>query len=88
MTEEEIQLLIEMDLAVWNQYIALLSTQLQQGVAIGALAGLTSEQIIANITDAALSAPQVETLIRSSLNNYSRSVTKAIMDDEPDDTLY
>ena len=88
MTEEEIQLLIEMDLAVWNQYIALLSTQLQQGVAIGALAGLTREQIIANITDAALSAPQVETLIRSSLNNYSRSVTKAIMDDEPDDTLY
>ena len=51
-------------------------------------AGLTRAEIIANITDAALSSAQVQTLVTTSLNNYSRAVTSAIMEDEPNDTLY
>ena len=68
MTEEEIQLLIQMDIEVWEAYLPYLSSQIQQQVAFGSFAGLTREQIIANITDAALSSAQVETLVTTSLN--------------------
>ena len=88
MTEEEIQLLIQMDIAVWEAYLPFLATQIQQQVALGSFAGLTRAEIIKNITDAALSSAQVQTLVTTTLNNYSRSVTSAIMEDEPNDTLY
>ncbi len=88
MTEEEIQLLIEMDIEVWESYLTFLSAQIQQQVGLGAFAGLSRADIIKNITDAALSSAQVETLVTTSLNNYSRAVTSAIMEDEPKDTLY
>ena len=88
MTEEEIQLLIEMDIEVWESYLTFLSAQITQQVGLGAFAGLTRAEIIANITDAALSSAQVQTLVTTSLNNYSRAVTSAIMEDEPNDTLY
>ena len=86
MTEEEIQILIQMDMLVWEAYIPFLAAQIQQQVALGSFAGLTRDQIIANIESAALSATQVETLVTTSLNNYSRSVTYGIMQDEPDNT--
>ena len=88
MTEEEIQLLIQMDIAVWEAYLPYLSSQIQQQVALGSFAGLTREQIVASIESAALSSTQIETLVTTSLNNYSRSVTRSIMLDEPDNTLY
>ena len=88
MTEEEIQLLIQMDIDVWESYLPFLAAQIQQQVTLGSFAGLTREQIIANIESAALSGTQIETLITTSLNNYSRSVTRSIMQDEPDNTLY
>ena len=88
MTEEEIQLLIQMDIEVWEAYLPYLSSQIQQQVALGSFAGLTREQIIANIESIALSSAQIQTLVTTSLNNYSRSVTRTIMEEEPDDTLY
>ena len=88
MTEEEIQLLIAMDSAVWDSYMPYLAAQMQQQIALGVFTGLTAEQIISNIESAALSAAQVETLVTTSLNNYSRSVTRSMMDEEPDNTLY
>ena len=88
MTEAEIQLLIAMDTEVWEAYLPYLAAQMQQQIALGVFAGLTRQQIIANIESAALSASQVETLITTSLNNYSRSVTRSIMEQEPNSTLY
>ena len=88
MTEEEIQVLIEMNEDVWDTYLPYLSSQVQQQVALGSFTGLTTEQVVANITSAALSPAQVETLITTSLNNYSRAVTHSIMEEEPNDTLY
>ena len=88
MTEEEIQFLILMNEDVWDSYIPYLSAQVQQQLALGAFTGLTVEEVVANITAAALSEAQVETLITTSLNNYSRSITASIMEEEPDDTLY
>ena len=88
MTEEEIQLLIQMDIGIWEAYLPFLATQIQQQVALGSFAGLTRAEIIKNITDAALSSAQVQTLVTTTLNNYSRSVTRTIMAEEPDNTLY
>ena len=88
MTEEQIQVLIEMNEDVWETYLPYLSAQVQQQVALGSFTGLTTEQVVANITSAALSPAQVETLITTSLNNYSRAVTHSIMEEEPNDTLY
>ena len=88
MTEEEIQVLIEMNEEVWDSYLPYLSAQVQQQLALGSFTGLTAQEVVANITDATLSPAQVQTLITTSLNNYSRSITASIMEEEPDDTLY
>ena len=88
MTEEEIQVLIEMNEDVWDSYLPYLSAQVQQQLALGSFTGLTAQEVVANITDAALSPTQVQTLVTTSLNNYSRSITASIMEEEPDDTLY
>ena len=88
MTEEEIQVLIEMNEDVWDSYLPYLSAQVQQQLALGSFTGLTAQEVVANITAAALSPAQVQTLITTSLNNYSRSITASIMEEEPDDTLY
>ena len=73
---------------VWDAYIPYLSAQVQQQATLGAFTGLTSEQIVSNIESVALSASQVETLVTTSLNNYSRAVTYGVMQEEPADTLY
>ena len=88
MTEEEIQALILLNEEVWDTYLPYLAAQVQQQVALGSFTGLTVEQVVANIESAALSPAQVETLITTSLNNYSRAVTYGTMQDDPDDTLY
>ena len=88
MTEEEIQVLIEMNEDVWDSYLPYLSAQVQQQLALGSFTGLTAQEVVANITDATLSPAQVQTLTTTSLNNYSRSITASIMEEEPDDTLY
>ena len=88
MTEEEIQALILLNEEVWDTYLPYLAAQVQQQVALGSFTGLTVEQVVANIESAALSPAQVETLINTSLNNYSRAVTYGTMQDDPDDTLY
>ena len=88
MTEEEIQVLILLNEEVWDSYLPYLSAQVQQQLALGTFTGLTTEQVVANISASALSQAQVETLITTSLNNYSRAVTHSVMQEEPDDTLY
>ena len=88
MTEEEIQALILLNEEVWDTYLPYLSAQVQQQVALGGFTGLTTEQVMANIESAALSSKQVETLVTTSLNNYSRAVGYSVMQENPDDTLY
>ena len=87
MTEEEIQALILLNEEVWDTYLPYLSAQVQQQVALGGFTGLTTEQVMANIETAALSSAQVETLVTTSLHNYSRTVSSSIIQEQPDDTL-
>ena len=88
MTEQQIQLLIEMDHEVWEAYLPYLSAQMKQQITLGVFTGLTEAEIINNITAAVLSEAQVATLITTTLNNYSRSINYLMMKEAPRDTLY
>ena len=88
MTEQQIRLLIEMDAEVWEAYLPYLSAQMKQQITLGVFTGLTEAEIISNITSAALSEAQVETLLTTALNNYSRSINLMMMEEAPTNTLY
>ena len=88
MTEEQLQALILYDIAVWESYLPYLAAQIKQEIAFGVFAGLSEEEVLANITTKALTGNQLETIVATALANYSRSVTYGVMQQEPDDTLY
>ena len=88
MTEQQIQLLIQMDIEVWEAYLPYLSAQIQQQIILGVYIGLTAQQIVANIGSATLTGNQVATVITTSLNNYSRSINLLMMNEAPANTLY
>ena len=88
MTEEELQLLMQGNIAVLEAYYPYLAAQIQQQLVLGYISGLTEAQVLQNITDATLSDHQIRTLVDTTLFNYSRTVTYMQMQEEPDDTLY
>ena len=88
MTEEELQQLIAINMGVWDSYMVYLSAQMQQQLVQGVYAGLTPDQIVENILSSGLSEGQLETLVTTALNNYSRMVTTSMMKDAPKDTKY
>ena len=88
MTEEELQALMALNLNVLQQYIPYLTAVTQLQIAQGIYIGLTAEEIIAQIESAALSNAQMQTLITTALNNYSRTVTNQMMQDADKDTKY
>ena len=88
MTEQQIQLLIEMDIEVWEAYLPYLSAQMKQQIVLGAFSGLTAAEIVANIGSATLTGNQVATQITTTLNNYSRSINLMMMNEAPANTLY
>ena len=88
MTEQQIQLLIEMDMEVWEAYLPYLSAQMQQQITQGVFTGLSELDILENIYSAVLSDAQIETLFTTTLNNYSRSVNLMMMEEAPRDALY
>ena len=88
MTEQELQLLMQGNLAVLEAYYPYLAVQIQQQLVLGYISGLSEAQVLQNITDATLSNHQIRTLIDTTLFNYSRTVTYMQMQEEPDDTLY
>ena len=51
MTEEEIQLLIQMDIEVWEQYLPYLSAQIQQQVALGSMINSNIEESISELAN-------------------------------------
>ena len=88
MTEQQIQLLIQMDIEVWEAYLPYLSAQIQQQIILGVYSGLTASEIVASIGSATLTGNQVATVITTSLNNYSRSINLLMMEEAPSNTLY
>jgi hypothetical protein len=88
MTEQEIQILIEMDADVWDAYLPYLSAHIKQQITLGSFTGLSEAQILENITSAVLSEAQVQTLITTTLNNYSRSINLLMMEEASANTLF
>ena len=88
MTEEELQLLMQGNIAVLEAYYPYLAAQIRQQLVLGYISGSTEAQVLQNITDATLSDHQIRTLVDTTLFNYSRTVTYMQMQEEPDDTLY
>ena len=65
-----------------------ISGQIKTQVAQGLQLGLNSNQIVEGLIDAGISKHQIETLINTSLNTYSRMVTEQMMKTAPKNTLY
>ena len=65
-----------------------IASHIRNEVVKGVQAGLSVDDIITSVTNSSISNSQMQTLVNTTLNSYSRSITTAMMDEAPDDTLY
>ena len=64
------------------------SGQIRTQVAQGLQAGLTAKQITQQVAVSSISNAQMQTVVNTTLNTYSRMVTNQMMDIAPDNTKY
>ena len=64
------------------------SGNIRTQVAQGLRAGLTAKQITERVAVSSISNAQMQTVVNTTLNTYSRMVTNQMMDVAPDDTKY
>ena len=65
-----------------------ISGHIRTEVVKGLQAGLTAKQIIQNVSQTSISNAQIQTLINTTLNSYSRVVTNQMMDTAPNNTKF
>ena len=65
-----------------------IASHIRNEVVKGVQAGLSVDDIITSVTNSSISNSQMQTLVNTTLNSYSRSITTAMMEEAPDDTLY
>ena len=81
--------LIELNQDILNQsVIRTTAVQIRSKVASGILAGVSPSQIAGQITNASISNAQIQTLVNTTLNVYSRTVTNEMMKEAPSGTKY
>ena len=71
-----------------SSIIRTISGHIRTQVVKGVQAGLSITEIVASVTDASISNAQMQTLVNTSLNTYSRQVTNQMMDKAPSNTIY
>lgn len=71
-----------------NAIIRTISGNIKTQVIQGLQVGLSATQIIENVTNASISNAQMQTLVNTTLNSYSRQVTNQMMDIAPKSTKY
>ena len=71
-----------------NAIVNNIASHIRNEVVKGIQAGLTPDMILQNVTSSSISSRQMQTLVNTTLNSYSRTVTSAMMDIAPKDTLY
>ena len=71
-----------------NAIIRTISGSIRTEVIKGLQTGLSTTQILENVTNASISNSQMQTLINTTLNTYSRQVTNQMMDIAPETTKY
>ena len=68
--------------------IKTISGHIKTSAARGLQTGLSVKEVIQGLLDSSVSNRQMETLINTSLNTYSRMTIKQMMDNAPKETLY
>ena len=71
-----------------SSIIRTISGHIRTQVVKGVQAGLSITEIVASVTDASIYNAQMQTLVNTSLNTYSRQVTNQMMDIAPSNTKY
>ena len=80
---------IELNQQVFNQtIIRTTAAHIKNEVAKGVLSGLKSKDILKRVTSASISTSQIETLVNTTLNTYSRTISNTMMDKAPKNTKY
>lgn len=70
--------------AIINTIASSIRTQVSQGIQIG----LAVDDLIQGVTNATISNAQMQTLINTTLNTYSRLITNLMMEEAPSDSKY
>ena len=71
-----------------NAITSNISSHLKNELIKGLQAGLSIDDIVLNVAQSSISDAQIETLINTTLNSYSRTVTNSMMKAAPDNTKY
>ena len=71
-----------------NAIIANISGHIRNEVVRGVAAGVSVQAIISTVSGSSISNSQMQTLVTTTLNDYSRSVTNEMMKIAPDNTKY
>ena len=71
-----------------NAIIRTISGSIRTEVIKGLQTGLSTTQILENVTNASISNAQMQTLVNTTLNTYSTQVTNQMMDIAPETTKY
>ena len=87
--EETIQTLINYNAETLLSQLDNMAQIIKKEVVKGVISGTPIETVLGAVRgQGSLSPTQLQTLINTSMNEYSRSVTKVMMDKMPDNTLY
>lgn len=65
-----------------------IASHIRNEVVKGIQSGLTTTQIIQSVTQSSISNAQIETLVTTTLNDYSRTITNQMMDIAPANSKY
>ena len=71
-----------------SSVIRTISGHIRTQIVKGVQAGLSITEIVGSVTNASISNAQMQTLVNTSLNTYSRQVTNQMMDIAPKNTKY
>jgi len=71
-----------------NSIIRTISGNIKTEVSKGILAGLTADEILVNVSSSSISNAQMQTLVNTTLNSYSRTITNQMMNVAPANTKY
>ena len=71
-----------------SSVIRTISGHIRTEVVKGVQAGLSASQIFQNVSQSSISNAQMQTLVNTTLNSYSRAVTNQMMNTAPDNSRY
>ena len=71
-----------------NSIIRVISGHIRNQVVNGVSAGLTADMIIERVAQSSISNAQMQTLVNTTLNTYSRTITNQMMENAPATTKY